>query len=51
VKVYGSIWTAFPESGEEPLTEGEKVEVIRVQGSSIYVRKVRELPDWRENRN
>ena len=48
VKVYGSVWTAFPESGEEPLTEGEKVEVIRVQGSSIYVRKVRELPEWRE---
>lgn len=50
VKVYGSIWTAFPEDGK-PLKEGEKVEVVRVQGASIYVRKVsdnRELPEWRE---
>lgn len=50
VKVYGSTWTAFPEDGEKILQEGEKVEVIRVQGSSIYVRQVsdvKELPDWR----
>ena len=32
------------------LVEGEKVEVVRVQGASIFVRKVnRELPEWREN--
>jgi membrane protein implicated in regulation of membrane protease activity len=48
VKVYGSTWTAFPEAGEEPLAEGEKVEVIRVQGSSIYVKRINELPEWRE---
>lgn len=48
VKVYGSVWTAFPENGEELLTEGDKVEVVRVQGSSIYVRKAKELPEWRE---
>lgn len=48
VKVYGSTWTAFPGEGEAPLAEGEKVEVIRVQGSSIYVRRVRDLPEWRE---
>lgn len=51
VKVYGSTWTAFPEDGEKTLQEGEKVEVIRVQGSSIYVRQVsdvKELPDWRK---
>jgi membrane protein implicated in regulation of membrane protease activity len=51
VKVYGSVWTAFPED-DTPLTEGEKVEVVRVQGASIYVRKVqekKELPEWREN--
>lgn len=51
VKVYGSTWTAFPEGGENVLEEGEKVEVVRVQGSSIYVRKVsdvKELPDWRK---
>lgn len=51
VKVYGSIWTAFPEDGKE-LAEGEKVEVVRVQGASIYVRKAlehKELPEWRKD--
>ncbi|MDQ3800373.1 MAG: NfeD family protein [Acidobacteriota bacterium] len=51
VKVYGSTWTAFPEIGEEPLVEGEKVEVVRVQGSSIYVRRINELPEWREDKS
>ena len=50
VKVFGSTWTAFPESGEEPLLEGEKVEVIRVRGSSIYVRRINQLPEWREEK-
>lgn len=50
VKVFGSTWTAFPEPGEEPLVEGEKVEVARVKGASIYVRKIRELPDWRDEK-
>lgn len=49
VKVYGSIWTAFPIDDATPLTEGEKVEVVHVQGSSIYVRSTKELPGWREN--
>jgi membrane-bound ClpP family serine protease len=34
-----------------PLIEGEKVEVVRVQGSSIYVQKIEDsktLPEWRE---
>lgn len=51
VKVYGSVWTAFPVDGESPLLEGEKVEVVQVKGASIYVRKInvkRELPDWRK---
>jgi membrane protein implicated in regulation of membrane protease activity len=49
VKVYGSIWTAFPADEETVLTEGEKVEVVCVKGSSIYVRRaVRELPEWRQ---
>ncbi len=51
VKVYGSTWTAFPINDDETLTEGEKVEVVRVQGSSIYVRKInalREMPEWRK---
>ncbi|MGD9628631.1 MAG: NfeD family protein [Pyrinomonadaceae bacterium] len=48
VKVYGSTWTAFPVDGASELNEGEKVEVVSVKGSSIYVRPVnRELPDWR----
>ena len=48
VKVYGSTWTAFPIDGETTLTEGEKVEVVSVKGSSIYVRPVaKELPGWR----
>ena len=51
VKVYGSVWTAFPVDGARELVEGEKVEVERVEGSSIYVRPVnmkKELPNWRE---
>ena len=48
VKVYGSIWTAFPADGETELAEGEKVEVVSVKGSSIYVRRFQEeLPEWR----
>lgn len=51
VKVFGSTWTAFPEDGETPLLEGEKVEVVRVKGSSIYVSRAsdsKELPEWRK---
>jgi membrane protein implicated in regulation of membrane protease activity len=50
VKVFGSTWTAFPIDEETPLIEGEKVEVVHVKGSSIYVRKVspeKALPEWR----
>lgn len=48
VKVYGSTWTAFPVDDETRLIEGEKVEVVSVRGSSIYVRPVKhELPEWR----
>jgi membrane protein implicated in regulation of membrane protease activity len=50
VKVFGSTWTAFPIDEESPLIEGEKVEVVQVKGSSIYVRRIntqKELPDWR----
>lgn len=48
VKVFGSTWRAFPEKGEEPLIEGEKVEVVAVKGASIYVKRLRELPSWKE---
>src|SRR5262249_54121675 len=37
VKVFGSVWTAFPCEGEEPLAAGETVKVDRVDGSVIYV--------------
>jgi membrane protein implicated in regulation of membrane protease activity len=48
VKVFGSTRTAFPIDDEAPLVEGDKVEVIEVKGSSVYVRRVtKELPSWR----
>jgi membrane protein implicated in regulation of membrane protease activity len=49
VNVFGSTWRAFPEAGEEPLQEGERVKVVRVQGASIYVRRADDrLPEWRK---
>ena len=49
VKVFGSTWTAYPIDGESELIEGEKVEVVEVRGSSIYVRRMtNELPEWRK---
>ena len=48
VRVYGSIWTAYPYDETKKLIEGEKVEVVEVKGSSIYVRPVtKEIPEWR----
>ena len=50
VRVYGSVWTAFPADEDVKLIEGEKVEVVKVKGSSIYVKPVtKELPEWRQN--
>ena len=51
VKVFGSEWTAFPDDDSRPLVDGEKVEVVRVQGNSIWVRPAgatKEIPEWRE---
>jgi membrane protein implicated in regulation of membrane protease activity len=39
VRVYGSVWTAFPTEGERPLREGESVSVERIEGNAIYVRR------------
>jgi membrane protein implicated in regulation of membrane protease activity len=39
VKIYGSVWTAFPAEGEWPLQEGDSVSVERIEGNSIYVRR------------
>src|ERR687889_1100763 len=47
VKVFGSVWTAYPAEGEDPLEAGERVVGERLQGASIYVRRVSSLPDWR----
>src|SRR6266700_6630787 len=47
VKVFGSTWTAYPAEGEEPLEAGDRVAVERVQGASIYVRRVGIERDWR----
>ena len=48
VKVFGSTWTAFPAEGEQPLEVGERVSVERVDGATIYVRRVGPTaPSWR----
>jgi membrane protein implicated in regulation of membrane protease activity len=47
VKVFGSVWRAFPSEGEDPLQVGEQVKVERVDGVSVYVRKVRRDASWR----
>src|SRR5438128_4111583 len=47
VKVFGSTWTAYPVGGEEHLEAGDRVVVERIQGASIYVRRVEEGRDWR----
>jgi membrane protein implicated in regulation of membrane protease activity len=48
VKVFGSTWTAYPAPGEAPLEAGERVSVERIEGASIYVRRISAgEPDWR----
>jgi membrane protein implicated in regulation of membrane protease activity len=47
VKVFGSVWTAYPAEGEPPLEAGDRVVVERLQGASIYVRRADTLPEWR----
>ena len=49
VRVFGSTWRAFPAEGEEPLREGEQVQVERVNGATVYVRRVGEEPSWRSD--
>ncbi|MBO0722738.1 MAG: NfeD family protein [Blastocatellia bacterium] len=43
VKIYGSVWTAFPAEGERPLKEGDSVSVERIEGNAIYVRRTARL--------
>jgi membrane protein implicated in regulation of membrane protease activity len=47
VRVFGSTWRAFPLDDEEPLQEGEKVVIERVEGASVYVRHTDAQPSWR----
>ena len=47
VKVFGSVWTAYPAEGEPPLEAGDRVVVESLRGASIYVRRVGAAPDWR----
>jgi membrane protein implicated in regulation of membrane protease activity len=47
VRVFASTWRAFPADGEEPLLEGEQVQIERVEGASVYVRRVDGEPSWR----
>ncbi len=37
VKAFGSVWTAIPVAGEEPLQIGESVKIDRVDGNTVYV--------------
>jgi membrane protein implicated in regulation of membrane protease activity len=47
VRVFGSTWRAFPAEGEDALSEGEQVQIERVEGASVYVRRVDHEPSWR----
>jgi membrane protein implicated in regulation of membrane protease activity len=47
VKVFGSVWTAYPAEGEPPLEAGDRVVVEHLRGASIYVRRADTLPEWR----
>jgi membrane protein implicated in regulation of membrane protease activity len=47
VKLSGSTWTAYPIEGEEPLEAGERVRIERMEGASLYVRRLDQEPDWR----
>ncbi|HEV2765732.1 MAG TPA: NfeD family protein [Pyrinomonadaceae bacterium] len=47
VRVFGSVWTAYPAEGEEPLEAGDRVVVESLRGASIYVRRVDAVPEWR----
>jgi membrane protein implicated in regulation of membrane protease activity len=48
VRVFASTWRAFPVEGEDPLREGDQVEIERVEGASVYVRRVDKEPSWRQ---
>lgn len=47
VKVFGSVWTAYPADGEQPLEAGDRVVIESLRGASIYVRRLDSIPEWR----
>ncbi|MEK6302104.1 MAG: NfeD family protein [Acidobacteriota bacterium] len=47
VRVFGATWRAFPAEDDEPLRAGERVQIDRVDGASVYVRKLDDVPSWR----
>ena len=49
VKVFGSTWTAYPINSEVVLKAGDQVIIERVEGASLYVRRVDALPAWRRD--
>jgi inner membrane protein len=47
VRVFGSVWRAFPAQDELPLRKGERVQVERIEGVSVFVRRAGHGPSWR----
>ncbi len=50
IKVYGSIWRALPVEADISFEEGQEVEVVRVDGTTLYVRPIQKTPEWRMDR-
>lgn len=50
IKVYGSVWRALPEDTDISFEEGQEVEVVRVDGTTLYVRPLQKTPEWRMDR-
>lgn len=49
VNAFGTNWKAFPVNEKVFLNEGDKVEIVRIEGTSIYVRKAgTELRGWKD---
>ena len=50
VRADGTNWKAFPVDDDVVLKEGEKVEIVRVEGASIYVRRAnKKLSGWKDD--
>ncbi len=47
IKVYGSIWRALPVEDDNRLEIGEEMEIARVDGNTLYVRRPRRDLEWR----